>query len=928
MNKKQLTLSICFFLFIFVTSKICTARGNFGSFNKDGGFSIKIDQEYGPLEGFCFGDDYLYAISWEGYLVKIDTTGEIIFTRHTGIGSTLSSFYGAICFEQDTLWVVKRGKIYALDTGGTLLGTTIDFGHLGLPYLRDIGGIIKDTDTFWLVEMWTPLLFQITSEGNLVKHYATSWLDFWSPTIASWEDKIIKITDSHTPSNSFSNTGVFAFDKNNGTVTDAWDIPEDFSGSMYLGISKGQNRLWAAQFDAIDRIFTVHRLFLPGDAPLPDIPTTVWGDFDIVDWAYCPITPAMIEGLYGLGCNERTQQFWFGNGIYDIVGAQETAGRYLSIFHFSHQSRMYDIAVHSDTLWGVHYWMGLSTASVSQIVFKNDSLAYHSHWETGLDQAHGIATDGAHIWVSGRETVNYTGERNNHIIKFDRHGNQLAHFVYPDDDDHNYEDLCWHQDGLWAVTRSLPFGDDVKIQKLDLNSGTALESYNTDWEQPAQHVWANLTSDGSSLVTIATLSSGPFDYYENEHIRILKLQPTSSSPPIAGFTAEPRSGLAPLSVQFTDTSKGQIQSWNWDFDDGTSSTAQNPLHTYTTADTFSISLIVTGPNGADTLTRDNYITVSTPCLLGDVNMDGQITPGDALCAFKIYLNGGITPGDCDTDCALEAGDINCVKNGITPGDALYIFMAYLAGKTPPLDCDPSSLVRNSTVLELSLDQITGNPGEEISLSVKVNNPQKLKSFGFELGYPAELLSFIKISRTNLTENWSALDGKESELGIVTIGGYNAKAISFSKAGLLLKVIFKVREAVEGCGDLRLFNLQDGVTDAAVNSGEFSTFTNGLQLSGDNKVPKTFALEQNYPNPFNMETEIVYQLPEAVHVNLTIYNSLGHKIRTLITRNQSAGRYTVRWDGCDEHGKDVTSGIYVYRLETSKYSNVKKMLLVK
>ena len=78
----------------------------------------------------------------------------------------------------------------------------------------------------------------------------------------------------------------------------------------------------------------------------------------------------------------------------------------------------------------------------------------------------------------------------------------------------------------------------------------------------------------------------------------------------------------------------------------------------------------------------------------------------------------------------------------------------------------------------------------------------------------------------------------------------------------------------------------------------------------------------------MEMEIVYQLPEAVYVNLTIYNSLGYKIRTLITRNQNAGRYIVHWDGCDEHGKDATSGIYVYRLETSKYSDAKKMLLVK
>ncbi|MBN1155131.1 hypothetical protein JXB12_09470, partial [candidate division KSB1 bacterium] len=63
------------------------------------------------------------------------------------------------------------------------------------------------------------------------------------------------------------------------------------------------------------------------------------------------------------------------------------------------------------------------------------------------------------------------------------------------------------------------------------------------------------------------------------------------------------------------------------------------------------------------------------CALGDVNNDGSITPGDALCAFQTYLNGGTPPAgtECDNECALYAADVNCTPNGITPGDALYIF---------------------------------------------------------------------------------------------------------------------------------------------------------------------------------------------------------------------------------------------------------------
>jgi len=931
MRNNRLAVIICFFLLNLFCTMICSAQENFGSFIKVGGFSIEIESQNGPvkLRGFCFGDNHLYAISWEGYLVKIDTAGNIQWTKHTGISSTKSSYHGAICFDQDTLWIFRNGKIFTLDINGILLETTIDLQHLGLPYLRDIGGIIKEADNFWLIEKWTPLLFQINRDGNLIKHYVTSWLDFSSPTIANWEHKILKITDSHSPTNIFNNIGVLAFDKNTGTVTDAWDIPRDFTASEYLGISKAQSNLWAAQFNDIDQVFTVHRLSLPEVLPPPEMPMTEWGDFKIVDWSYCPITPAMIEGLYGFGYDQKNKTFWLGNGIYDFVGAQETAGQYLSIVHFSRQSRKYDIAVHNDTLWGVHYWAGLSTASVSQMTIDNNDVNVHSAWETGLEQIQGIATDGKYIWVSGRDTFRTTSDRNNHIKKFDRNGNQLAHFIYPDEFGNNYEDLTWHQDGLWAITHSIPFGKEVKILKLDFNTGEILESFNTGWLPPGQNVMANLASDGNSLITIATTASGTFDYYEKEHTRILKLQPTHSPSLIAGFSAEPRIGSSPLSVQFTDSSSGEIQSWYWDFGDGETSIAQNPLHVYTSVGTFTVSLTINGQYGTDTLTREDYITVLTPCLLGDVNMDENVSPGDALCAFQIYLNGGTPPQDaCDTDCALEAGDINCEKNGISPGDALYIFKSYLEGKTPPLDCDPSTFSKAIAGLELSLSQTSGNPEQEIAISIRANNPRGLKSFGFDLGYPDELLSFVKVSNKNLTENWQALDGKQNVTGTITLGGFNPKEISSSKPGILLEVIFKVKEGIAGSGDLWLFNLTDDVANAEIKFGKFSSFMNGVRSIENNEIPKTFALKQNYPNPFNMKTEINYQLPEAVYMNLTIYNSLGHKIRTLVTRDQNAGYYTAHWDGRNELGKEVTSGIYIYRLETSKYCNMNKMLLVK
>ncbi len=94
------------------------------------------------------------------------------------------------------------------------------------------------------------------------------------------------------------------------------------------------------------------------------------------------------------------------------------------------------------------------------------------------------------------------------------------------------------------------------------------------------------------------------------------------------------------------------------------------------------------------------------------------------------------------------------------------------------------------------------------------------------------------------------------------------------------------------------------------------------------VPDEFSLFQNYPNPFNVETVIEYNLAEDCHVELAIYNVLGQKIKTLVSQHQEAGHNTVRWNGRDDHGNEVASGVYFCQIQAGGYVNVKKMMSVK
>jgi len=99
-------------------------------------------------------------------------------------------------------------------------------------------------------------------------------------------------------------------------------------------------------------------------------------------------------------------------------------------------------------------------------------------------------------------------------------------------------------------------------------------------------------------------------------------------------------------------------------------------------------------------------------------------------------------------------------------------------------------------------------------------------------------------------------------------------------------------------------------------------------SHDPVIPETTQLAQNYPNPFNPTTSIAYRLESATRVELRIYNQLGQEIRTLVDDNQPAGTYQVNWDGRNNHGEKVSSGIYLYRLKTSSDVQSRKMLLLK
>ena len=128
--------------------------------------------------------------------------------------------------------------------------------------------------------------------------------------------------------------------------------------------------------------------------------------------------------------------------------------------------------------------------------------------------------------------------------------------------------------------------------------------------------------------------------------------------------------------------------------------------------------------------------------------------------------------------------------------------------------------------------------------------------------------------------------------------------------------------------------KESISDLFWNTfrANFGNTANNADISTPNTstvIPLfTNQLQQNYPNPFNPETQISFSLKNSQDVKLSIYNIKGQLVKTLVNEKKSAGAHTVVWKGLDEYNKQVSSGIYFYKLETATYVNTMKMLLMK
>ena len=241
---------------------------------------------------------------------------------------------------------------------------------------------------------------------------------------------------------------------------------------------------------------------------------------------------------------------------------------------------------------------------------------------------------------------------------------------------------------------------------------------------------------------------------------------------------------------------------------------------------------------------------------------------------------------------------------------------------------PSLGVNETAELSLRLGSDRVVAGENMFVDVSLANVQALMGYGFVLNYDAEKFEFVEVvpaaedflvssgGETPLLRGWSPEAGQVHVMNAIVNGS------EVSGGGDIVRLVFRVLRDFQ---DDARFEIADGlVFDPSQLANPLAGGVLDIQTT-----PTEFALLQNFPNPFNPETTIGYELAESADVTLQIYNVVGQVVRTLMaSESQSVGRYQVRWDGMDDRGTPVSSGIYFYQLSAGKFQDVRKLMLLK
>jgi hypothetical protein len=300
---------------------------------------------------------------------------------------------------------------------------------------------------------------------------------------------------------------------------------------------------------------------------------------------------------------------------------------------------------------------------------------------------------------------------------------------------------------------------------------------------------------------------------------------------------------------------------------------------------------------------------NNPLLTADFTSDSKVN----LLDFAYFVFAYTNPGEFDPLFDLSV-------NGVVD---LVDFAQFVSQYGKSLS--KSTILSDGVNINGSLELKTEQSSDNVTIKILGKSFESLAGYGMDVVYDPKQYSFVDAQDGGFLTSDGGVAPiflKKDDNGRISIANilsnYANEAVTPDGDGVV--AIIKLRRTGNGGGAISVENAV--VVDRALKVNVLAN------VSIASLLPDKFELKQNYPNPFNPTTTIEVALPQNEFVTLAIYNSAGQIVKTIVSQNLTAGVYKFVWDGTNNAGMRVASGMYIYKIKAGSFTQFKKMMLIK
>ena len=305
--------------------------------------------------------------------------------------------------------------------------------------------------------------------------------------------------------------------------------------------------------------------------------------------------------------------------------------------------------------------------------------------------------------------------------------------------------------------------------------------------------------------------------------------------------------------------------------------------------------------------RHSNVACTVPYAPGDADFDSDTDINDVLAVVDFILE-----EDYPTEDEFRNVDVN-MDDDINIADVIMMIDIIFGATGRTMSFDPNEVAY--------IDLVSDLDNSRLLLDIEYNS--LIRGIELELNYDSDIVQIESPRLFNFQEN-VLISSRNNDLGTIKLlaaelhGGFIENE---NRSYLSIPVQFNgdnYETASINLDNVKLSGADGTLIDFIIRS-------NSQEIK---MIPGQFALQQNFPNPFNPSTEIRFDLPEGGHVELSVFNMAGQKVRTLSSEIMQPGYHAIIWDGTNNFGSKVATGMYFYAISTAQFNDTKKMLFLK